>query len=146
MAIFSQANEGDSSPNTAGPRCIDTGEPCDFVQSTCNGKVSTSIPVTTPTDCYSLSLQNEKCIAFGPGKDMFESTAIIAKKQYSKAKELFVGNGTKVSGDIQFIYQNIDMSHYEVKLSDNQTVTTCKPALGFAFAAGTTDGEGAPMV
>ena len=77
---------------------------------------------------------------------MFESTAIIAKKQYSKAKELFVANGTKVSGDIQFIYQNIDMSNYEVKLSPNRTVKTCKPALGFSFAAGTTDGEGASMV
>ena len=38
------------------------------------------------------------------------------------------------------------MSDYEIKLSANKTVRTCKPALGFAFAAGTTDGEGASMV
>ncbi len=40
VAIFGQANEGDSSPNTKGARCLDTGEPCDFVHSTCNGKVN----------------------------------------------------------------------------------------------------------
>ena len=28
----------------------------------------------------------EECIAFGPGKDMWESTKIIAKRQVSKAK------------------------------------------------------------
>ena len=90
--------------------------------------------------------QNENCIAFGPGRDMFESTEIIAKKQYSKAKELFNSTEKRVDGDIQFIYQNINMSDFEVKLSANQTVRTCKPALGYSFAAGTTDGEGASMV
>jgi neutral ceramidase len=77
---------------------------------------------------------------------MFESTKIIAQKQYKKAKELFNSAQTKVKGDIEYIYQNINMSHYEVKLSQNKTVFTCKPALGFSFAAGTTDGEGASMV
>ena len=43
MAAFPQANEGDVSPNTAGPRCIDTGEACDYETSTCNGKVCTAI-------------------------------------------------------------------------------------------------------
>ena len=39
MAAFPQSNEGDVSPNTAGPRCIDTGEPCDLLTSACNGRV-----------------------------------------------------------------------------------------------------------
>lgn len=77
---------------------------------------------------------------------MFESTKIIALKQYKKAKELFTSSQTKVKGDIEYIYQNINMSHYEVQLPSNQTIYTCKPALGFSFAAGTTDGEGAPWV
>merc|ERR1719419_135464 len=34
------------------------------------------------------------------------------------------------------------MTQYEVKLADGSTVTTCKPALGYSFAAGTTDGPG----
>ena len=44
--------------------CI--GLPCDSIESTCNGKV-------------------QNCIASGPGKDMFESTEIIAKNQFRKA-------------------------------------------------------------
>ena len=43
MAAFPQANEGDVSPNIAGPRCIDTGEACDYETSTCNGRVCTTI-------------------------------------------------------------------------------------------------------
>lgn len=43
MAAFAQSNEGDVSPNTKGPHCIDTGLPCDFNHSTCNGKVRTCI-------------------------------------------------------------------------------------------------------
>lgn len=31
------------------------------------------------------TLQNEMCVAFGPGKDMFDSTKIIAENQYKKA-------------------------------------------------------------
>ena len=33
-----------------------------------------------------LSVQNELCVAPGPGKDMVESTQIIATKQYDAAK------------------------------------------------------------
>lgn len=39
VAMFSQANEGDVSPNTKGGRCINTGLPCDFVHSTCPDSV-----------------------------------------------------------------------------------------------------------
>lgn len=35
VALFAQANEGDVSPNTRGPRCIDSGLPCDAETSTC---------------------------------------------------------------------------------------------------------------
>ena len=31
-------------------------------------------------------VQNEMCVAFGPGKDMFDSTRIIGEKQYSLGK------------------------------------------------------------
>ena len=39
VAAFAQSNEGDVSPNTKGPHCIDTGLPCDTTHSTCNGNV-----------------------------------------------------------------------------------------------------------
>lgn len=62
MAAFASTNLGDVSPNLNGPRCVDTGLPCDVIHSTCNGQV-------------------EMCRADGPGKDMFESTKIIAQRQ-----------------------------------------------------------------
>ena len=34
------------------------------------------------------------------------------------------------------------MTNYEVSMEDGSTVSTCKPALGYSFAAGTTDGPG----
>ena len=70
VAAFGQSNEGDVSPNTMGPKCIDTGLPCDFAHSTCDGRT-------------------EKCIAFGPGNNMYESNTIIGHKQYQAAKNLF---------------------------------------------------------
>lgn len=42
VAIFAQANEGDVSPNTQGPRCIDTGLPCDLHTSTCGNPARVS--------------------------------------------------------------------------------------------------------
>ncbi len=39
VAAFAQSNEGDVSPNTKGPHCLDTGLPCDTNHSTCNGRV-----------------------------------------------------------------------------------------------------------
>jgi neutral ceramidase len=85
-------------------------------------------------------------MAFGPGKDMFESTSIIARKQYEKAKELFDTAKERLSGPIIFIHQHIDMANFTVDLGNNRRVSTCKAALGFSFAAGTTDGPGVEWV
>jgi neutral ceramidase len=70
VASFCQANVGDTSPNTLGAFCMDTGLPCDAVHSTCGGRV-------------------QQCIGRGPGwPDHFSSTKIIASKQATKAEEL----------------------------------------------------------
>ena len=45
MAAHAQSNEGDVSPNTKGPICVDTGKPCDYKTSTCNGRVSLLVNV-----------------------------------------------------------------------------------------------------
>merc|ERR1719187_1377698 len=116
VAAFTASNLGDVSPNTNGARCIDTGEPCDLITSTCgDGKV-------------------QKCRASGPGNDMFESTRIIATNQYEKAKELYHQPGVMLSGPVDFRMQYVDMTNYEVDLGDT-TVKTCKPAMGYSFAA-----------
>lgn len=85
-------------------------------------------------------------MAFGPGKDMFESTKIIGRRQYDKAKELFANAKEKISGGLHYIYQNIHMSKQTVQLENGYSVKTCPAALGHSFAAGTTDGEGPDLV
>ncbi|XP_067928442.1 uncharacterized protein [Watersipora subatra] len=126
VAAFAQANLGDVSPNTKGPHCMDTGLPCDTATSTCNGRT-------------------EQCVASGPGRDMFESTLIIGAKQYEKAKELYKQaniTGLRLSGPVDFRHQYVDMSNYKFQLPTGKNVTTCPAAMGYSFAAGTTDGPG----
>ncbi|XP_076452014.1 neutral ceramidase B-like [Babylonia areolata] len=126
VAAFAQSNLGDVSPNTKGPHCIDSGLPCDILTSTCHGK-------------------NELCIASGPGKDMFDSTKIIGRNQFTKALELFSSTypNMKLSGPVGFRHSYVDMTNVEVQLNTTTKVKTCKPAMGYSFAAGTTDGPGA---
>jgi neutral ceramidase len=71
---------------------------------------------------------------------MFDSVKLIGEKQYEKAKRLFDSATLKVSGPIGAAHQYIDMSNIVLQTS-NGTVSTCKPAMGYSFAAGTTDGE-----
>lgn len=73
VAAFCQANVGDTSPNTLGAFCLDTGLPCDAVHSTCNGRV-------------------QQCIGRGPGwPDHFESTRLVGQRQADAAKRLLLG-------------------------------------------------------
>ncbi|RWS07085.1 neutral ceramidase-like protein [Dinothrombium tinctorium] len=124
VAAFPNANLGDVSPNLKGPHCADTGLPCDNPTSTCGG-------------------HSQKCYSLGPGSNMFESTKIIAERQYLKAKELFLTAKEKINGSVSFIHQYVDMSNVTVLLSNGSIARTCKPAMGYSFAAGTTDGPGA---
>jgi neutral ceramidase len=125
VAGFSSTNLGDVSPNTAGPKCIDTGLPCDGSNSTCNGRC-------------------EKCIAFGPGKngDMVESTQIIGNNQYEFAKKLTDTATEEISGPVDFRHSFVKMDELVVTLASGEKKTLCSPAMGYAFAAGTTDGPG----
>ncbi|KAL4436684.1 hypothetical protein ABPG75_003823 [Micractinium tetrahymenae] len=126
VAAFCQANVGDTSPNTLGAFCLDTGLPCDAVHSTCNGRV-------------------QQCIGRGPGwPDHFESTRLVGQRQADKALELLLSDLETIRGPIQYRHAFLDMRGIQVQASDfTQAGRTCKPAMGFAFAAGTTDGPGA---
>lgn len=73
---------------------------------------------------------------------MWESTKIIAEKQYNKAMELFNSATIKIRGPVEFRHQYIDMTSQNITRKDGTTVTTCKPAMGYSFAAGTIDGPG----
>ena len=79
--------------------------------------------------------------------DEFESTRIIGEKQFRKAVDLFSKASEQLTGKVDFRHSYVDFSHLEVSLNKQGGVTevvkTCPAAMGFAFAAGTTDGPGA---
>jgi neutral ceramidase len=129
VAAFASTNLGDVSPNTDGAKCIDTGLPCDGLTSSCNGK-------------------SEKCIAFGPGTngDNFESCEIIGRKQFDHANSLLNSDEqTVVDGVVDFRHSFVDFSKLMVNVTTEkgqEIVKLCSPSMGYAFAAGTTDGPG----
>eukprot|EP01018_Ginkgo_biloba_P019683 Gb_04896 [translate_table: standard] len=126
VAAFCQSNVGDVSPNVLGAFCLDTGLPCDFNHSSCNGN-------------------NQLCIGRGPGYPSdFSSTQIIGNRQFKKAVDLFNSAKEQLSGKIDYRHVYLDFTKLKVKLPDQkQEVKTCPAALGPGFAAGTTDGPGA---
>ncbi|XP_072228876.1 neutral ceramidase [Leuresthes tenuis] len=124
VAGFSSSNLGDVSPNTKGPHCVNTGLPCDYLNSSCPAGGT------------------KMCQGFGPGEDMFESTRIIGHNIYMKAKELYDHAVEEVTGPLLSAHQWVNMTDVTVQINDTHTVSTCKPALGHSFAAGTTDGGG----
>ncbi|XP_048191361.1 neutral ceramidase-like [Perognathus longimembris pacificus] len=122
VAAFASSNLGDVSSNIAGPHCINTGEPCENAHNTC--------PIGGPS----------KCMAQGPGKDMLESTQIIGRAIYQRAKELYTAAFKEVTGPVAAAHQWVNMTDVSIQLNSTHTVKTCKPALGYSFAAGTMDG------
>ncbi|KAJ7324168.1 hypothetical protein JRQ81_017188, partial [Phrynocephalus forsythii] len=124
VAAFASSNLGDVSPNIKGPHCADTGDSCDNINNYC--------PVGGA----------QMCMASGPGEDMFQSTQIIGRNIYLKAKELYTTASEEISGPISSAHQWVDMSNVTVQLNATHTGKTCKPALGYSFAAGTIDGPG----
>ncbi|CAL8468077.1 g7616 [Coccomyxa elongata] len=130
IAAFGQSNVGDTSPNILGAFCQDTGEPCEKEHSTCNGR-------------------NEMCIARGPAWEVddhgFKSNEIIARRQSNKAQSLWQDNDSlDITGSVDFRHMFLDMSSVVVEASNfTRAGRTCRAAMGFSFAAGTTDGPGA---
>lgn len=89
---------------------------------------------------------------------MQESTEIIGRKQFELAatliKEQTNTNGSSNStglesavldGPIAFRHSFIDMANKTVTLKSGEVVKTCPAALGYGFAAGTTDGTSAVL-
>ncbi|KAJ8612496.1 hypothetical protein MRB53_037425 [Persea americana] len=133
VAGFSQANVGDTSPNVLGAYCEDgSGEQCDFQTSLCGGR-------------------NEPCHGRGPffglddggTKSCFE----IGKRQFERAKRLLdklsSGKSKTISGPVRSFHTFANMSNFQFPHPNGSIVQTCPAALGYSFAAGTTDGPGA---
>ena len=85
--------------------------------------------------------------SIGSYPDEFESTRIIGERQFRKAVELFNKATEKIQGKIKYRHTYIDFTKLKLSIPQegggNNVVETCPAALGFAFAAGTTDGPGA---
>ncbi|MCJ1310050.1 hypothetical protein MMC25_003711 [Agyrium rufum] len=134
VAGFSQANVGDTSPNTLGAWCEDgSGEMCDFQDSTCKGISQT-------------------CHGRGPGFRVSDEGATscyeIGSKQFNAAQTLFnqlvSGDGNPISGSaVTALHSFEDFSNFAFTLPNGTIAKTCPAALGYSFAAGTTDGPGA---
>ncbi|KAI1880744.1 hypothetical protein JX265_000984 [Neoarthrinium moseri] len=134
VAGFSQANVGDTTPNVLGAWCDDgSGQMCSFENSTCaDGK-------------------SQSCHGRGP---LFEKLDLgvsscyeIGRRQYAGAKSVYDSlgsSGTPVVGtSVKSFHFYNDMSYYQFPLDNGTIVQSCPAALGYSFAAGTTDGPGA---
>lgn len=134
VAAYSQANVGDTSPNVLGAWCEDgSGSECSFENSTCSDGKS------------------QHCHARGPFfrvKDNGASSCYeIGKRQFEPARRLYDGldrEGSFIAGSsVKSFHTFQDMSNYSFPLRNGSYVRTCPAALGYSFAAGTSDGPGA---
>ncbi|KAF7729413.1 hypothetical protein EC973_004392 [Apophysomyces ossiformis] len=125
VAAFAQANEGDVSPNTLGAFCTGTNIPCD-------GSRDTRCP------------SGSTCSGRGPAWQVsdYESNRIIGQNQADKALELFLQQPlTVLNGPIDYRQMFWDITNETLRRSDGSiSGSLCLPAMGYAFAAGTTDG------
>jgi neutral ceramidase len=84
----------------------------------------------------------------GPGKTDVESTRIIGARQARVAEALFARASTPVRGPIEFRHDFVDFSQLSVadEFTGAGRQRTCPSALGYSFAAGSTeDGGGNPQ-
>ncbi|KAG0745773.1 hypothetical protein G6F57_009900 [Rhizopus arrhizus] len=123
IAAFAQSNEGDVSPNTLGAFCTGTDIPCD-------GSRDTACP------------EGSVCHGRGPGWKIsdLESNRIIGQNQAYKALELYHQGTPLTTTQLDYAQLYWDITKSTVSYKHGNKVNTCYPAMGYAFAAGTTDG------
>lgn len=72
------------------------------------------------------------------------SNEAIARRQADMAASLLDAPADLLEGPVQAAHTYMDMRYRHVAASDwTREGTTCPPAMGYSFAAGTTDGPGA---
>jgi neutral ceramidase len=133
VAGFSQASVGDTSPNVLGAWCEDgTGQECSFRNSTCSDGKS------------------QYCHARGPFFRVKDNGAAscyeIGRRQFQPARDLYDvvdSEGTQITGSsVKSFHVFQDMSNFSFPLANGSYTHTCPAALGYSFAAGTSDGPG----
>ncbi|KAL2126262.1 hypothetical protein VTI74DRAFT_1300 [Chaetomium olivicolor] len=134
VAGFSQANVGDTTPNVLGAWCEDgSGQMCSFENSTCSDG------------------RSQSCHARGPFfrvEDQGASSCFeIGRRQFEPARALYdwlkVGPSPVRGGTVKAFHTFHNMSDFSFVLPNGTEARTCPAALGYSFAAGTSDGPGA---
>jgi neutral ceramidase len=134
VAGFSQANVGDTSPNVLGAWCEDgSGQMCSFENSTCSDGKSQSCHARGPL--FRIP-DNGASSCFEVGKRQFEPARALYN-QMLLAPEPIRG------GPVKAFHTFHNMSGFSFLLPNGSEVRTCPAALGYSFAAGTSDGPGA---
>ncbi|TQV92341.1 hypothetical protein V2A60_007030 [Cordyceps javanica] len=130
IAGFSQANLGDASPNVDGAWCEDGSQAqCHLEDATCSdGTVL-------------------KCQGRGPyaGLPDFgaKSCHEIATRQFNGVQRIMNSDEwTSIHGSVKSFHFFNNMAGWEFNLPNGDKASTCAAALGYSFAAGTTDGRG----
>jgi neutral ceramidase len=132
---FSQSNVGDTSPNVLGAWCEDgSGQRCTFEASLCSNNRSQACHGRGPF--FGLDDAGTKS-CFEIGKRQSEGAKRILSTMYNK------DTYTEITGPIRSFHTFRDFSNLTFALPNGTNVATCAAALGYSFAAGTTDGPGA---
>ncbi|PKK53789.1 hypothetical protein CI102_1432 [Trichoderma harzianum] len=134
VAGFSQANVGDTTPNVLGAWCDDgSGQQCSLENSTCADGKSQSCHGRGP-EFQALDLGAKSCYEMG-------------RRQFAGAQTIYdnlKSSTTSVSGStVKAFHFFQDMRYFNFTLPDGTKAQTCPAALGFSFAAGTSDWPGA---
>lgn len=134
VAGFSQASVGDTSPNVLGAWCEDgTGSMCSFENSTCSDGKSQQCHARGP---FFRAKDNGAQSCFEIGRRQAEAAIRLYKDLDEKPVPV---TGSKV--DSFHTFHN--MSNFSFQLPNGTEGRTCPAALGYSFAAGTSDGPGA---
>ena len=132
VAGFSQSNVGDTSPNVEGAWCEDgSNARCTFDNSTCGGHA-------------------QRCHGRGPLfriQDLGVSSCYeIGRRQYAAARSLYDSWDSKSTPIVPSVVKSFhtfrNMEGFAFDLPNGTSVATCAAALGFSFAAGTSDWPG----
>lgn len=135
VAGFSQASVGDTTPNVLGAYCDDgSGQQCSLENSTCADGKSQSCHGRGP-EFRALDLGVKSCHEIG-------------RRQYVGAKRIMdnmaSSSGTAVVGpSVKAFHFFNDMRYFDFTLPNGTKAQTCPAALGYSFAAGTSDWPGA---
>jgi neutral ceramidase len=156
VAAFAATNLGDVSPNINGTFCSDSGLPCEELHSTCGGRNENCHgrgPSADPYESVAIIGSRQAALAkqlfeadhphgsaaggsAGDHKRLGQQLGELAKPASASGKRLWV------EGAVSSVHAFRDMTSVRVRRADGSEVTTCKAALGYSFAAGTTDGPG----